>query len=179
LRTSNKHWVCEGRAALAVLVALAALACCGAAFASNPATAPSPAPAPAQAGSLCLESEPVVFACSVRGKLVSLCRGPGAGLHYRFGSPVSLELEYPAPGQRARPAFSVRSAPLIGGGLTSVVFVRSGYTYTVYSRVTRGPDGTPAFEDGVTVERRGRTLKHLQCEDGGAGFREPPSPSVK
>jgi len=136
----------------------------------------------APAASLCGAGELVVFACSLEGKIVSLCRPPlpGSGLQYRFGLPAALELEYPAPGQRAQPVFKVRSEPLIGGGLTAVAFQRSGYTYTVYSRVSRAPDGvTPAFEDGLTVERRGKTLRHLRCDDGGAGFLEPPTASVK
>ena len=164
LRISGKHWGSEWIAA--------ALCCC----------AGTPAWAEAPGASLCLPGEPVVFACSLEGKLVSLCRAPGpeGGLHYRFGLPDALELEYPAPGQRAQAAFKVASTPLIGGGVTSVVFQRSGYTYTVYSRVGRAEDGiTPEFEDGLTVERRGKTLRHVRCNDGGAGFLEPPTLHVK
>lgn len=142
----------------------------------------TPAWAQAPAASLCLAGEPVVFACRVDGKLVSLCRAqaPGGGLHYRFGLPAALELEYPAPGQRARAAFKIGSTPLIGGGITSVAFARGGYTYTLYSRVGRAEDGTtPAFEDGLTVERRGKTLRNLRCEDGGAGFGEALATLVK
>jgi len=132
--------------------------------------------------SLCLAHEPVVFACSVEGKIASLCRSPdaGSGLSYRFGKRAAVELRYPQPGQRARPAFTVKTEPLIGGGVTKVAFQRGGYTYTVYSRVARAPDGgTPEFEDGITVERRGKLLRRLRCEDGGAGFREPPGQYVK
>jgi len=145
------------------------------------AQAAEPAAEPADA-SLCLAHEPVVFACSVEGKIASLCRSPdaGNGLSYRFGKPAAVELRYPQPGQRARPAFTVKTEPLIGGGVTMVAFQRGGYTYTVYSRVARAPDGgTPEFEDGITVERRGKLLRRLRCEDGGAGFREPPGQYVK
>lgn len=132
--------------------------------------------------SLCLPGEGVVFACHAEGKLVSLCRSPqpGEGLRYRFGTPASEESRYPAPGQRARAAFKVGKAPLPGGGVSSVAFQSGGYTYTVYSLVGRGEDGvTPVFEDGVTVERRGRVLRHLRCEDGGTGFREMLPGSLK
>lgn len=161
MRGSKQHWVSDH-----VLRAAVALAC----WAALPARAHDPAE------SLCLAHEPVVFACSVGGKLVSLCRSPALGdaLSYRFGRPTAVELRYPQPGQRARPAFSVKTEPLIGGGVTKVAFQRGGYTYTVYSRVGRAADGgAPEFEDGVTVERRGKVLRHLRCEDGGAGFREP------
>jgi hypothetical protein len=164
LRTSRKHWGSEWCAA--------ALGCCLAV----------PAWGQAPAASLCLAGEAVVFACGVEGKLVSLCRAAhaGGGLQYRFGLPAALELEYPAPGQRAQAAFKVSSLPAIGGGITSVAFGRSGYTYTLYSRVGRADDGaTPVFEDGLTVERRGKTLRHVRCEDGGAGFREVLTPPVK
>lgn len=136
----------------------------------------------APAESLCLADEPVVFACSVEGKIVSLCRSAsaGQGLSYRFGRPAAIELRYPQPGQRARPAFTVKTEPLIGGGITRVAFQRGGYTYTVYSRMGRTEDGaTPEFEDGITVERRGKLLRHLRCEDGGAGFREPLGQAAK
>lgn len=137
--------------------------------------APSPAPA---AESLCAAGEPVVFACRVGGKLVSLCRPPDdrGMLSYRFGTPEALELSYPEPGRQASAAFTVKSVPLVGGGETTVAFRRGAYTYTVYSRVGRGEDGTtPEFEDGVIVARRGKVLRRMRCEDGGEGFREPPN----
>ncbi|WP_305823432.1 hypothetical protein [Massilia brevitalea] len=171
MRTSRKHWGFDWAAALS---------CCLGCCLALPAWAQAPAQAPP--ASLCNAGEQVVFACAMEGKTLSLCRPslPGNGLQYRFGSPARLELEYPAPGQRVQPVFKVRDEPLIGGGLTSVAFQRSGYTYTVYSRVGRGPDGvTPEFDDGLTVERRGKTLRHSHCEDGGAGFLEPPAALVK
>jgi len=155
LRRSRKHWGYKAAAALLCCLAL-------------PGRAELPAP------SLCQPGEAIVFACSVAGKLVSLCRAADAAnlsaLQYRYGTPGAVELDYPAPGQRARAAFGTRKEALIGGGIAAVVFVRSGYTYTVYSRVSRADGVTPAFEDGVTVERRGKLLQHLRCDDGGAGF---------
>jgi hypothetical protein len=132
--------------------------------------------APPRAQSLCAAGEPVVFACHVGSKMVSLCRPPGdrGMLSYRFGKPEALELSYPEPGHQASAAFTVKSLPLVGGGETTVAFRRGAYTYTVYSRVGRGADGaTPEFEDGVIVSRRGKVLSRMRCEDGGEGFREP------
>jgi hypothetical protein len=154
LRASRKYSVSE---------LLIAAACCAAA-------------PPAAAESLCAADEPVVFACHVGSKLVSLCRPTGdrGMLSYRFGRPDGLELSYPEPDRQASAAFTVKSVPLIGGGETTVAFQRGAYTYTVYSRVARGEDGTtPQFEDGVIVERRGKVLSRMRCEDGGEGFREP------
>lgn len=135
--------------------------------------------APARAASLCAPNEPVVFACHVGSKLVSLCRPAGdrGMLSYRYGGPEKLELSYPEPGRHAGAAFTVKSAPLVGGGETTVAFRRGAYTYTVYSKVAREEDGTtPAFEDGVIVARRGKVVSKMRCEDGGEGFREPVTP---
>ena len=154
MRASKKHWVSE-------------LAFAAACYAAAPLAA---------AESLCAADEPVVFACHVGSKLVSLCRPTGdrGMLSYRFGRPDGLELSYPEPGRQASAAFTVKSVPLIGGGETTVAFQRGAYTYTVYSRVARGEDGvSPEFEDGVIVARRGKVLSRMRCEDGGEGFREP------
>jgi hypothetical protein len=128
----------------------------------------------AQAASLCAPNEPVVFACHVGGKMVSLCRPAGdrGMLSYRFGGPDKLELSYPEPGRQAGAAFTVKSLPLVGGGETTVAFRRGAYTYTVYSRVARARDASPEFEDGVIVARRGKVVSRMRCEDGGEGFRE-------
>ncbi|MGJ9417029.1 hypothetical protein ACHAC9_04580 [Massilia sp. CMS3.1] len=153
MRASKKYWVFE-----LILVA----ACCAA--------------APARAESLCAPNEPVVFACHVGSKMVSLCRPAGdwGMLSYRFGGVGKLELTYPEPGRQASAAFTVKSVPLVGGGETTVAFKRGVYTYTVYSKVARGSDGsTPEFEDGVIVARRGKVLSRMRCADGGEGFREP------
>jgi hypothetical protein len=154
LRASRKYSVSE---------LLIAAACCAAAL-------------PAAAESLCAADEPVVFACHVGTKLVSLCRPAGdrGMLSYRFGRPDGVELSYPEPGRQASAAFTVRKKPLVGGGETTVAFQRGAYTYTVYSKVARAGDGrTPEFEDGVIVGRRGKVLSRMRCEDGGEGFREP------
>ena len=129
----------------------------------------------AQAASLCAPNEPVVFACHVGAKMVSLCRPAGdrGMLSYRFGGPDKLELSYPAPGRQASAAFTVKSLPLVGGGETTVAFQRGAYTYTVYSKVARAADASPQFEDGVIVARRGKVISRMRCEDGGEGFREP------
>ena len=129
----------------------------------------------AQAASLCAPDEPVVFACHVGGKMVSLCRPAGdrGMLSYRFGGPDKLELSYPEPGRQASAAFTVKSLPLVGGGETTVAFQRGAYTYTVYSKVARAEDLSPEFEDGVIVARRGKVISRMRCEDGGEGFREP------
>lgn len=126
--------------------------------------------------SLCAPDEPVVFACHVGKKTVSLCR-PSAlrqELMYRFGTPARVELAYPPAGKRVQAPFTVSNAPLVGGGVTTVAFRRGEYDYAVYSKIGRSDDAAraPLFEDGVLVSRRGRQVAKLVCEDGGDGFRE-------
>jgi hypothetical protein len=124
--------------------------------------------------SLCKANEPVVFACHIGSKTVSLCRPSAAAreLTYRFGTPATVELAYPPAGKRLRAPFTVSTAPLAGGGITKVAFRRGQYEYAVYSMVGRS-DGAPRFEDGVIVSRRGKEVAKLVCDDGGEGFREP------
>jgi hypothetical protein len=126
--------------------------------------------------SLCQPGEAVVFACHVGRKTVSLCR-PSALAHeltYRFGTPARVELTHPPAGKQLRAPFTLSTAPLFGGGVTTVGFRRGKYEYQVYSKVSRSDDAdrAPLFEDGVIVSRRGRQVSKLVCDDGGEGFRE-------
>lgn len=153
MEESNRQWVFKATLAAAAVVS-----------ASAQAGAPE---------SLCRPGEPVVFACHIGSKTVSLCRPSALAreLTYRFGTPATIELAYPPAGKRLRAPFTVSTAPLAGGGITSVAFRRGQYQYAVYSMVGRS-DGAPLFEDGVIVSRRGKEVAKLVCDDGGEGFRE-------
>jgi hypothetical protein len=125
---------------------------------------------------LCQPGEAVVFACHVGRKSVSLCR-PSALPHemtYRFGTPARVELAHPPAGKQLRAPFTLSTAPLFGGGVTTVGFRRGEYEYQVYSKVSRSDDDdrAPLFEDGVIVSRRGKQVAKMVCDDGGEGFRE-------
>ncbi|GAB3427693.1 hypothetical protein NX773_00265 [Massilia solisilvae] len=134
--------------------------------------------APQANAQLCTPDEAVVFSCQVGAKTVSLCRPQGVRgqLAYRFGGRDGVEMSFPRAGTRAAGAgrFGLATTPLFGGGVTRVVFDRGGYRYEVYSKSARADDAerTPYVEDGVIVRRGGKTMWHLVCEDGGAGFRE-------
>jgi hypothetical protein len=126
--------------------------------------------------SLCQPGEPVVFSCHAGSKTVSLCRPSGLRqeLVYRFGTPAKVELTHPGVGRFAAAPFTRETAPLAGGGVTSVGFQRGEYQYSVYSKMARGagPERAPEFEDGVIISRRGKPVRQLVCDDGGEGFRE-------
>lgn len=140
------------------------------------------APLAAAQESLCTADEAVVFSCHVGKKTVSLCRPSSLReqLAYRFGMPGHIELAYSAPSSGAsqmapQPGFEVSTKPLFGGGVTALRFHRGAYRYEVYSKTSRADDAdrTPVAEDGVIVSRDGQTVRHLVCNDSGAGFREP------
>lgn len=128
--------------------------------------------------SLCSGKEKIVFSCHVDKKMVSLCRPADSPreLIYRFGNAGKPEMTYPGPKDRSE--FYRSDAPLFGGGITTLAFVRGDYEYQLYSKIGRGEStGTseervPEFEDGVVVSKSGKQLKQLICDDGGEGFRE-------
>lgn len=128
--------------------------------------------------SLCTAGEAVVFSCHAGKKTVSLCRPASLReqLAYRFGMPGHIELAYSAAASRTatQQGFEVSTKPLFGGGVTSLSFQRGAYRYEVYSKTGRADDAdrTPVAEDGVIVSRDGQTVRHVVCDDSGAGFRE-------
>jgi hypothetical protein len=130
--------------------------------------------------SLCTGNEAIVFSCHVGRKIISLCRPSSSPrtLTYRYGVPRRVELTYPRHGPQAAGAFYTSTAPLFGGGVTTVAFTNAGYEYRIYSKISRADNGgrqedrTPVFEDGLVIFRNGKQVRQLVCDDGGEGFRE-------
>lgn len=128
--------------------------------------------------SLCSGQEKIVFSCHVDKKMLSLCRpiDSPCELIYRFGSAGKPEMTYPDPQDRSE--FYRVDAPLFGGGITTLAFVRGDYEYRLYSKIGREDSAgapeehIPEFEDGIVVSKSGKQLKQLICSDGGEGFRE-------
>ncbi|HJY84133.1 MAG TPA: hypothetical protein VKK81_23990 [Candidatus Binatia bacterium] len=121
-----------------------------------------------------------MFSCHVGKKIISLCRPTDSPqvLTYRCGVPAHVELEHPGRGPEDQGEFYTSSAPLFGGGETTVAFTRADYEYKIYSKIGRSDSGespesrTPIFEDGLVISRSGQKVRHLVCDDGGEGFRE-------
>src|SRR5262245_7983481 len=130
--------------------------------------------------SLCVEHEKIVFSCHVGSKIISLCRPLASPrvLTYRYGTPAHVELMHPGRRLEEPGEFYTSSAPLFGGGETTVAFTRADYEYKIYSKIGRADSGesqedrTPIFEDGLVISRSGKQVSQLVCDDGGAGFRE-------
>ena len=128
---------------------------------------------PLQAKALCAVGETVAFSCHLGKKQVSLCQAADAGKawRYRYGTPAKVELAFPAAGTGKAARFAVSETPTHGGANPVVSFARGGYQYRVFSRVAKGEDGEPMFEDGLEVLRDGKPMSRRVCDDGGEGFR--------
>jgi hypothetical protein len=124
--------------------------------------------------SFCTAEEEVVFACRTGAKLVSVCAAQGASatsghVQYRFGKPDSdapLELQVPDARIVASQAASGESVPFAGGGASWMRFRRGNYAYVVYSGIGQwGPQGETEERAGVVVERGGRRIASLRCNE--------------
>lgn len=105
--------------------------------------------------SLCVGNEKIVFSCHAGSKIVSLCRPLESAriLIYRYGTPAHVELVHPGRGPEEKGGFYTSSAPLYGGGETTVAFTRAGNEYRLYSKIGRADNGesqedrTPGFDN--------------------------------
>ncbi len=124
--------------------------------------------------SFCTAEEEVVFACRTGAKLVSVCAAQGATagtgyVQYRFGKPDSdapLELQVPDARMVATQAATGENVPFAGGGASWMRFRRGNYAYVVYSGIGHwGPQGETEERAGVVVERGGRRIASLRCDE--------------
>ena len=121
---------------------------------------------PSQGYSLALHTaqEQRLFACPIRGKIVSICKMQDGKAIYRFGRPGHVELQ-------SRDLHAADQG-YSGGGEDQINFKVNGYTYIVFAKTERtgfGPDGhnDPQFTSGVVVQKNGRTVSSMRC--GGPG----------
>lgn len=130
--------------------------------------------------SLCNEQEKIVFSCHAGRKMIALCKVLKApkNLIYRYGTPEHVELTYPDTKKNEQGKFHTSSSPLYGGEVTFLFFKRGVYEYRIFSKIGRMDSNShqehriPEFEDGIEVSKKGKPIKRMVCEDGGAGFRE-------
>ena len=128
---------------------------------------------PTVAGSFCSTAEVAVFHCPTRGsKQVSVCASRTATaqtgtLQYRFGKRGGAP-EIRLPAKATPPARSASADTLMfsGGGGAWLRFRSGEHTYTVFTAMGRwGAGGVHAEKEGVVVERAGRQVAFLPCED--------------
>jgi hypothetical protein len=119
------------------------------------------------ADTLCSKDEQTVFACTLGKNIVSVCASddlsPTHGyVQYRFGPKNSPALSLPASTQiSSRASIQARTLMFAGGGGEYMRFLNGRYQYIVYTAIGKGW-GT---KDGVAVEKDGKSLAHLICQD--------------
>ncbi len=116
----------------------------------------------------CVPPEKVVFACATGKKLLSVCGvEDGAGafrtLQYRFGPLGAPEMVWP-PDATSRQGITAGTTMYSGGGLDYIRFDNAGTRYVVYTGIGRG-----WFQEGVAVERNGKVIANLLCQDVAEG----------
>ncbi len=103
-----------------------------------------------------------IFSCTIKGKPLQLCHWKGA-LIYNFGPVDKPELSLSAPLQTV--AFT--PWPGIGGDIwETVTFPNQGYSYEVWTSVTRDPEATDGLRGGVIVLQGEATVAELTCDPG-------------
>lgn len=118
---------------------------------------------------LCHSEETVVFSCSAKKKLVSLCAtsdltAEGGRLTYRYGVPGKPpELIYPTVEVKPKEAFTATFMEWARRSYQAVSFKISDYAYTVYfcENIESCSQDVGA---GVTVERSGKVIADLWCD---------------
>lgn len=126
---------------------------------------------------LCTPDENILFQCTLKTKLLSLCASkdfaPDRGtLQYRFGTSKKLDLVYPATPQAAAGHFFFSSTPYSGGGEAHIRFETAGYEYFLFDKVIRtsfnGPNN-PEFTAGVVTRHEGKTSMR-ECSNAASGI---------
>jgi hypothetical protein len=125
------------------------------------------ASANAASPTLCSSDEQNVLSCGARKKVISVCASKDVGadrgyLQYRFGLPNKVELTVPAD-RSVTPSSSAVSKTLTfsGGGGAYLRFKAGDYDYVVYTAIGKGWGA----KDGVAIEKNGKRLSHVSCED--------------
>lgn len=140
-----------------------------------------------QPGTLCENTEKIVFSCTIRrpAKIVSLCSSKeltkGRGyLQYRFGLPGKIELEFPKQREQTQSAFKYSHYFRAQFDQTEISFSQEGYEYAIFddyngeqkpAQHDQGVRITPNTGKEVTLSCRGKA--RAQYGDLAEVFPEP------
>jgi hypothetical protein len=124
-----------------------------------------------QRGTLCTETEKVLFSCSVKrsAKVVSLCASSDVSrtrgyVQYRFGTPGKIELEYPAEKANSQDKFAYHHYFRAQLDETEVSFSSGGYKYAIFDDYN-GEMRPAVSSQGVRVESTGNGKDStLECQ---------------
>ena len=139
-----------------------------------------------QAGSLCANTEKIVFSCPISksAKIVSLCSSKEftnekGYLQYRYGVPGKIELEFPGQREQTQKAFKYSHYFRAQVDRTDISFVNGDTEYSVFDDYN-GEQKPAQHEQGVQITTpkhelvlncRGRAKAHY--EDLADVFPEP------
>ncbi len=122
------------------------------------------------ASATCAAGEKTAFACNMGGKQVAVCfatNEAGAWAQYRFGRVGQKpEMLVPASPVAAAAAAEGRVERYSGGGASWLRFKRADHAYVVYTGIGRwGAKGETVEQAGVVVEKNGKQIASLYCDD--------------
>ena len=113
--------------------------------------------APTQPGSLCENTEKIVFSCTIRkpAKIVSLCSSKELTkdrgyLQYRFGLPGKIELEFPKQREQTQSAFKYSHYFRAQFDQTEISFTSDGYQYAIFDDYN-GEQKPAQREQGIRI----------------------------
>lgn len=121
--------------------------------------------------SLCSSSEKIVFSCSIKKKIVSLCATPDitaktGRLTYRFGTSNSAsELEFSSDELGPASSFTSYFENWAKGSYSAISFKRGEYSYTVYNRMAAFEENDRSNGGGVQIYQNHKQIADLWCID--------------
>ena len=135
---------------------VAVIACVVACCAFGPGTSLSNV-AQLQAGSLCENTEKIVFSCTIKkpAKIISLCSSKELTkergyLQYRFGLPGKVELEFPKQREKTQAAFKYSHYFRAQFDQTEISFSQDGYEYAIFDDYS-GEEKPAQHDQGVRI----------------------------
>lgn len=114
---------------------------------------------------LCRDKETTVFSCQAKNRQhqISLCLADDDNgrikLIYRSGNSAQQTMQYPTTGTGQ---FSIRNFWYTKGRSDEVMFTVDGNDYTVYST----SDARSGNASGVLIQRHGKIVRNIVCDDG-------------
>lgn len=119
----------------------------------------------------CQAHEQKIFSCQIQKsqKILSLCavankpQHPGY-LHYRFGNPGKVELQFPQSTQNTYAQFRWQTIGYSGGWDTRIQFANGGYRYQVYDRAIKVDMSHKDRSGGVLVYKGSKQVAQLSCQ---------------
>lgn len=135
----------------------------------------------AMAENLCLPNEQIIFSCSIKTRIASLCASTPftkdtGNMQYRFGTRSHIDFQFPPTPSEQGKHFHLSSTSYGGGGETHLSFINGGFEYIIYERTTKSEEDREGvrptiFSAGVFVRKgSGQTAKYKCSKNESAGI---------